>query len=195
MSIPNTQTQRLVHSFPRPKQDETEDVTLNRALRILSLIKDIGLVLAPEVQKWDFQQATPNDLPLRILQRRLCFTDLSADDLSRHSKIFGPLALFFDSTKLRNTGAMPVIYMPQGISEPISLIGALCVNGMQHTKHVLGQLQELKNYATPETASSSFGKPVAHDYNLHLQNTNAAGEIITSHSVPAEHVKQVLSHI
>lgn len=186
---------QLVHSFPRPKSDESEDTTLERALNILALIRDVGLVLAPEALEWNLQQLVPGQKSLRTLQRRLCLTELSAADLPSHSKVFGPLALSFDNAKLRDAGAMPVIYIPQGLSTPLSLIGTMCVNGTHHTKYVLGQLQQLKDLSNPKSAAQEFGQPVAPNYTLDLQNTDASGQVVAKYSVPATQVQKVLQHV
>lgn len=189
-------TQRqLIHSFPRPKIGEEESATLDRALNILALIRDIGLILAPESLEWNLQQLVPGQGPLRILQRRLCLTELAAEELPDHSKVFGPLALSFDNAKLRDAGAMPVVYIPQGLSTPLSLIGTFCVNGTHHTKYVLEQLQQLKSLSNPQGATQAFSRTVVPDYTLNLQNTDARGQVVASHTVPASHVQHVLQYV
>ena len=195
MSHPSNHQRKLIHSFPRPKLGEKEDATLERALSVLNSIREVGLVLAPEALEWDLQQLNPGQEPLRILQRRLCLTELSPEDLSAHSQVFGPLALSFDIARLRDAGAMPVIYVPQGLGTPLSLIGTFCVNGAHHTKYVLGQLQQLRDLSDPERATKSYGMPVAQDYALNLQNTDPSGKIVTSYSVPAVQVQNILQYV
>ncbi|MDV6347712.1 hypothetical protein R2083_09300 [Nitrosomonas sp. Is35] len=90
---------------------------------------------------------------------------------------------------------MPVIYIPQGLSTPLSLIGTFCVNGTYHTKYVLGQLQQLKNLSNPQSAAQVLGSPVAPNYTLDLQNTDAAGQVAATYAVPATHVQNVLQHV
>jgi hypothetical protein len=41
------------HTFPRPEQRESAEATLDRALDILSFMKEAGLVLAPEIVNWE----------------------------------------------------------------------------------------------------------------------------------------------
>jgi len=198
MSTPaksSSSQQKLIHSFPRRKSGENEGATLERALKILTLIRAVGLVLAPEAVEWDLQQLTPGREPLRILQRRLCLTELSPTDLPDHSDVFGPLALSFDIERLRDAGAMPVIYVPQGVGSPLSLLGTFCVNGVHHTKYVLRQLQQLRELSDPESAAKSSGMAVAPNYTLNLQNTDSSGHVVTSYSLPAVQVQNILQHV
>ena len=90
---------------------------------------------------------------------------------------------------------MPVVYIPQGLSTPLSLIGTFCVNGTHHTKYVLGQLQQLKNLSNPQDAAQAFSLPVAAEYTLNLRNTDATGQVVASHEVPASQVQHVLQYV
>jgi hypothetical protein len=80
-------------------------------------MKEVGLVLAPELVNWDVSAISGGAEQLHILQRRACFTELSATELVAHSAIFGPVAMSFDIARLRGAGATPVIYVPQGVEE------------------------------------------------------------------------------
>jgi hypothetical protein len=113
MSKNHPHNRHFFHSFPRPKAGEQEDATLERGLRILAAMKEIGLVLAPEIVEWDVGSITSGREQLRFLQRRASFTELSVAELAAHSKTFGPIALSFDIGKLREAGATPVIYVAQ----------------------------------------------------------------------------------
>ena len=122
------------HCFPRPKKGETADATLERGLQILKFMATAGLVLAPEVVEWDVGAFTQGTEELRLLQRRLCFTELEQNELAAHAATFGPIALAFDIGKLRTAGATPVIYAPQGTTDsPLSLISTFCVRGAYRT--------------------------------------------------------------
>ena len=156
----------------------------------------VGLVLAPEIVEWDVNAITRSREQLRTLQCRACFTELSAAELGAHSKIFGPIALSFDIAKLREVGATPVIYVPQGIADSaLSQIGTFCVRGAYHTRYVLRQPQGLKEMSDPEVAAKRFGQPVAPDYKLILRNPDSAGNIVAEYDVPASHVQNVLQHV
>ncbi len=188
-------TRVLTHSFPRPKRGESPSSTMDRAILILRSIREVGLVLAPEVIDWDLEKMVPGSQPLRLLQKRLCLTEISPSELSEHSKIFGPLAITFDAEKAREAGALPVIYIPQAGSTSLSLLGLFCVNGAHHTKAVLGQLQQLNEWTDPEEAKKAFGNPLADDCLFTLNNSDAAGEIVASHEVPAIQIRRVLQHV
>jgi hypothetical protein len=70
----DTRDRRFFHSFPRPKKGESEDATLDRALSILTLMKQVGLVLAPENVTWDVSGFSLSAKELSTLQRRASFT-------------------------------------------------------------------------------------------------------------------------
>jgi hypothetical protein len=187
---------QFFHSFPRPKAGEDEDATLERGLAILAAMKTIGLVLAPEIVEWDLNQLVGGREELKLLQRRASFTELSENELLLHAKVFGPITLSFDIAALREAGATPVIYVPQGVaSSALSQIGTFCVRGAYHTRYVLRQLQGLKEHSDPQITSARHGMPVAPDYKLHLQNSDAAGKIVASYEVPALQVQHVLQHV
>jgi len=168
---------------------------MERAIAILALIRKIGLVLAPEVIEWDLSPLGLSQVPLRTLQRRMCFTEIAPVELSEHCNSFGPLALSFNTVKLREAGAMPVIYVPQGLSSPLSQLAILCVNGAYHTKAVLGQLQQLKEISDPQLAEKKFGYPVDSKCVLDLRNIDSVGDVVASYSVPAVHAQQLLQYI
>jgi len=89
------------HTFPRPKKDEDKEATLTRALKILRFMKDVGLILAPELVTWEIQLPDGNVEKLPVLQQRICFTELATDELDEHSATFGPVTLAFDIQELR----------------------------------------------------------------------------------------------
>jgi hypothetical protein len=101
------------HSFPRRSSVADAD---SKGCRILETIRDIGLLLMPEYIEW--RQPTsgePRILP--ILQKRICFTELSPAELPEHATKFGQFALEFDIDVLRRLGAIPVFYLPQPTTE------------------------------------------------------------------------------
>jgi hypothetical protein len=159
-------------------------------------MKEVGLVLAPEIVQWDVRVISGGAEELRILQRRACFTELAESELRAHSSMFGPFALSFDITALRRAGATPVIYAPQGVQESaLSQIGTFCVRGAYHTRYVLRQLQGLKEMSDPSLAAERFGMPVSPNYELNLQNPDSAGNVLAQYSVPASNVRHVLQHV
>jgi hypothetical protein len=120
------------HSFPR--RDRSTDGEMEKGRKILSLICEVGLVLAPEVVKWKTPHADGS--PPRVqetIQRRVCFTELAPSELARHAEEFGHFALEFDVDTLKRMGAMPVFYIPQsaGDGEGVASLGSTLV--MQST--------------------------------------------------------------
>ena len=65
------------HSFPRPKAGEQP---LEKGLQMLAFMKEIGLVLAPEVVKWNASSLSTNEEEVQILQRRACFTEIARSE-------------------------------------------------------------------------------------------------------------------
>jgi hypothetical protein len=196
MSIDFAHDRRFFHSFPRPKKDESEDDTLERGLNILVYMKEVGLVLAPEIVEWDVSVVSGGAEQLKILQRRACFTELSISELPAHSATFGPIALSFDLAKLRGAGATPVIYVPQGVeASALSQIGTFCARGAYHTQGVLRQLELLRELSVPALAAKRFGMPVGPNYELNLQNSDSAGNIVATYTIPASNVRDVLQHV
>ena len=187
---------RFFHSFPRPKKDEPEGSSLARGLNALSLMKRIGPILAPEVVNWDVSGFSLGAKQLSILQRRMSFTELSISELPEHSKVFGPISLAFDLAALRAAGAVPVIYVPQGIADgPLSQIATFCVHGIHHTKGVLSQLQQLKETADPVRLGQSLNMPVDPNCVLQLKNTDSAGNTVAQYSIRLTEVQHLLQYV
>ena len=91
-------------------------------LKILELIRDFGLILTPEIARWEYPHA--DGAPPRsaaMIQRRVSFTELSPHELARHSEEFGHFALEFEIDTLKRLGAMPVFYVPRATAGAGSL--------------------------------------------------------------------------
>jgi hypothetical protein len=196
MSDQSAPKRRFFHSFPRPKKDEPPHLVLARGLKILDLMKQVGLVLAPEVVSWDLSVIRPGGKPLGILQRRASFTELDVSELPGHSAVFGPISLSFDVAKLRDAGATPVIYVPQGTADsPLSHIATFCVNGVHHTKYVLSFLHQLKEASDPARLSQRLNMPVSPNFELPLRNTGPDGSVIAEYKFGASTVRDFLQYI
>ncbi len=80
------------HSFPR--RGRGSDGEIGKGCKILSLICDAGLVLAPEIVPWSYPHADGSP-PRRqqTIQRRICFTELAPNELIEHAKEFRTLCL------------------------------------------------------------------------------------------------------
>jgi hypothetical protein len=184
------------HTFPRPEQRESAEATLDRALDILSFMKEAGLVLAPEIVNWELPLEGGGVEHLSILERRACFTELSIGELDRHAATFGPISLSFNIDRLRAAGLTPVVYVPQGVGiGSLSQISTFCVKAAWHTRYVLQRLQELKVVSDPASALERFGYPLSPEATLQLQNTDPAGNIVANYTVPASNIDAVMKHI
>ena len=187
------------HSFPRPRRDESYEDTTARGWALLNLIREIGLVLAPEIVEWHTPGqntlGTPN--PIRVLQRRICFTELPPQELSRHSECFGPFALEFEAAELRRMGALPVIYMPQALSDQdhLALLGPFIVGHLDQIRGLLDKLIQLEQLSDPEYVQNHFGKPVVDNHQLNLRNTDKSDSIVQEFPVSSEIIRNILSYL
>lgn len=191
-----TKNRYFFHSFSRPKTCESPEDTLNRALGILSLMKKVGLILAPEPVVWDMGILGGGAKPIVLLQRRASFTELDISELPSHSQTFGPLSLAFDIGALRNAGAVPVIYVPKGdCNDPVSWLATFCVNAVYHTKYVLSHLNDLKKISDPENLCKQVGMPVDPSCVLELRNTDAAGKTVAEYKIPLVKIREFLQYV
>lgn len=164
------------HSFPRPRPGEPPHEVISRGLSILKSIKGSGLMLAPEIVEWHIPPGLSIGVasPLRLFQQRICFTELSPDELTNHSETFGPFAMEFDIGALRRAGALPVIYMPQALSENdhLALIGLFVVSDLNQIRDLLQILDRVKS------ASASENHPL-----MCLNNGDDERGVVHSYSV------------
>jgi hypothetical protein len=118
------------HSFPRRGRETTAEI--EKGCQILSMMRDFGLVMAPEIVKWQYDHADGS--PPRtseVLQQRVCFTELEPQELPRHAQKFGRFALEFTVPTLKSLGAIPVFYIPRAMSVPDGAEGAASTLVMQ----------------------------------------------------------------
>jgi hypothetical protein len=128
-----------------------------------------GLLLSPEeiVFLGEPYRDEPTGQPIRILQKRFCLTELSEEELSDHAQVFGPIALEFDQPTLRRIGAMPVVYIPQQLSdEPrkdqFALVGQTLVYRMFDTYQLLSDLAGIRDEVSElssDRVSVTLGHP------------------------------------
>ena len=186
------------HSFPRPRPDESHLELVDRGLAILCSIQRNGLILAPEVVEWTAPVSLGSRSPSRVLQQRVCFTELRRDELAAHLHHFGPYAIEFDITALRRAGAMPVVYMPQALSKDdhLALIGPFVVSHLGHIRGLVRSLDELKQSTDPSHTKELYSQErVAGDVMVTLRNPDEQGRIIQESKVPMTSVRDVLSFI
>lgn len=187
------------HSFPRPREGETRKKLLARGLAILRSIRRTGLILAPEVVEWTTPVSLGSPSPYRVLQERVCFTELPADELPAHSLRFGPYSIEFDIAGLRRAGALPVIYIPQALSKDdhLALIGPFVVSHLAHIKHLLGNLDELNRLTDPNHVGERFPgvEGFADDCVVNLRNGDERRGIVQEFQVPRDSIRDMLTFL
>ena len=187
------------HSFPRPRQGESRQELEGRGFAILSSIQRNGLILAPELVEWSTPVSLGSPSPYRVLQQRVCFTELRPDELAVHSHHFGPYAIEFDIAGLRRAGAMPVIYMPQALSKDdhLALLGPFVVSHLAHIKHMLQSLDNLKQATDLNKVRERHpeARYFADDCMFTLSNGDEQRGIVQEFKVPMTSVRDMLSFI
>ena len=187
------------HSFPRPRADETPSQTASRGWAILQSMQKLGLVLAPEVVEWDDPIGLGTPSPIQVLQRRVCFTELSPQELGGHSTRFGPFALEFDTTALRRIGALPVIYMPQALSaqDPLALLGPFVVGHLGQVRSFLEKLNELDQLDSLAywQAQNPEANSIADDCLVTLRNGDEPRGVVQEFEVPLKTIRGVLNYL
>ena len=185
------------HSFPRLRQGDTNSETASRGWAILQSMKKLGLILAPEVVEWHTPVSLGVPSPVQILQRRICFTELSQQELSEHSTRFGPFALEFETSALRRVGALPVIYMPQAMSEQdhLALLGPFVVGHLGQISSTLELLNRLGQLDNPAYVQNLGENVLADDCMIILRNDDKSGGIVQEFQVPWKAIMDLLSFI
>lgn len=195
--MPNTTF--FYHSFPRPREKETRQELLKRGLTILRSIRRSGLILAPEVVEWSTPVSLGSPSPYRVLQERICFTELSPDELSAHSQHFGPYAIEFDIAGLRRAGALPVIYMPQALSKDdhLALLGPFVVSHLAHIQHMLRNLNELNQLTDLNHVRERFPgtERFTDDCVINLRNGDVRRGIAQEFKVPMTSIRDMTAFL
>ncbi|MGO8869716.1 MAG: hypothetical protein ACLQME_24780 [Alphaproteobacteria bacterium] len=139
------------HSFPRPRKSRTNE----KGLKILESITDFGLVLAPEVTRWEYPHASgAPPRKMEMVQRRVCFTELAPKDLPKHAEEFGPFALEFDIDALKAQNALPVFYIPKG-TPAVSSLGQTLVIQIVDAMCLIDRMAQVKHFIDTTTTSGS----------------------------------------
>jgi hypothetical protein len=183
----------LYHSFPRRSRNST--VEIDTGCKVLSLIRDAGLLLAPEMVKWQYSHA--DGTPPRtheIQQTRICFTDLSPSELRRHAENFGHFALEFRIDALKSLGAIPVFYIPQpgASAEPPAEGGSIVVMQAIDAAVLIGGLARVKQDIEAASSSTSgrrdwlFGSDSQRLFSLDVAETRRAIEAFTYGLTPPD---------
>jgi len=135
----------LYHSFPRRGSDNI-DLAIIRGLAILSSMIKSGLLLTPEVTDWreHLQDGTLSQ-PVKLFQKRICFTLLAPSQLQEHATTFGPFAFEYSVEDLRRLGGVPVFYIPYARETDMGLegIGGALMARLSEIQTLLTRLSDL----------------------------------------------------
>jgi hypothetical protein len=191
------------HSFPRIRPTDSEASLKVKGLQLLKGIKDIGLILAPEVVEWSIPKLDGTTQVIRNRQIRICFTELSLPELPGHAKTFGPFSVEFPIQLLRQFGILPVIYVPQMLEGDrfLSSIGPVMVSMFENARYTLDQLDQLFKLSDPEWALEFARKThpeathVSPDYEINLQNSDEQKKIVRTFPVKASVIRGVLEYL
>jgi len=189
------------HSFPRLRPGDQMDEVVEKGLAILNNIKELGLVIAPEIVEWKQPLVDGSNRITRLRQKRISFTELARIQVKEHGKKFGPFSLEFKIDALRRLGALPVIYMPQSLraSGDLSTLGAMIVTQLGDVKYTINQLHNLSQISDPRYIMMNLAPPgathVEENYTLNLQNVDDKNTIVATRTVPAKVVRDVIDHI
>lgn len=189
---------KFFHSFPRPRPSDTSKELNAKGLAILRLIKDIGLIVAPETVEWQVPLQDGTQRSIKYDQLRICFTELHESELHQHAQRFGPFALEFEIGRLRQMGALPVIYMPQQVSAgDLSAIGPMLVMEIHHVEATIRMLEQLRvNTNERELLAANPGATnIAPECIVSLRNTEDDGATTNAFAIPIGAIRDVLTFI
>jgi hypothetical protein len=188
------------HSFPR--RGRSTDSEIEKGCKILSLICDAGLVLAPEVVKWHYPHADGSPpREQQTIQRRICFTELAPDELIEHAKEFGHFAIEFDVQTLKRMGAMPVFYIPQptetdkhGVASLGSTLVIQAIDAMILAMRISGVKKILDDPATTQSSlDCTFGFENLKTFQLSVPEARNVIDGLTYAITPPDMLEHALS--
>ncbi len=191
------------HSFPRKLPSDTHELAIAKGLKLLKGIKNVGMVLAPEVVEWRIPQVDGTTKVIRNRQTRICFTELSRSELPGHAESFGPFSLEFPIQVLRQFGILPVIYVPQMVAGDrlLSSLGPVIVWMFENARHTLDLLDQLSKLSDPQSTleivrrTNPEAMSVDSNYVLNLQNHNEDRTIVQRFEVKASIVRGILDYL
>ncbi|MDP2377826.1 hypothetical protein [Reyranella sp.] len=149
----------MYHNFPRRAGADAE----RKAIEILSLIIEHGLLLTPEIERW-VDEKTPPSPPEEYISvgRRCCFTELAEHELPKHAEYFGKFALEFEPRILCDLHAMPVFYVPRTSDSNGYGIGPALITQLAHVQEMLGRLTKFLEFARSVGNAHASAPVIAH---------------------------------
>lgn len=122
---------------------------MNKGLTILRFMKEMGLLLTPEITEWPEVPAkgSPSE-SWYVATKRCSFTELAPPELLQHAEFFGRFAIEFDIQVLRSLGAIPVFYLPRtsggnAAAETLATALVTCIGEIEVLLDRLSQLEKL----------------------------------------------------
>ena len=203
MVIATDAERAFYHSFPRVKPSDTEEFQIAKGLAILKAVRDVGLVLAPEIVEWSIPQIDGTTKVIRNRQVRICFTELSLSELPGHAKTFGPFSMEFDIEALRQFGILPVIYVPQMVKGDrlLSSFGPVIVWMLENARGTMDLLEQLRAMSDPvdavELARKIHPEVTRLDPKcvLTLHNVDEKKKLVNQFTIQASVVRQLLQYL
>lgn len=179
------------HSFPRRfRKDPASE--LDKGLEVLSSIIASGCLLTPEITEW---REPRDDGSLgeawKIIQKTCCFTELSPNELPKHSEQFGNFSIEFDLQMLRQLGGIPVFYLPRATAEDRGLesLAASLIARTGEIQILLNRLAELANLVSNSEDKSQLLVLQKNGQQVHTRCTlGGAADVITMITDGAESV-------
>jgi hypothetical protein len=186
------------HSFPR--RGSNTDSEIDKGCKILSLMCDAGLLLTPEVVKWQYLHADGSPPRTQTyIQRRVCFTELAPGNVTQHAEMFGRFGLEFEIGVLKGMGALPVFYIPQAIKtdqSEINNLGSVLVNQMIDAALLAMRLTEVKKLvdAAPDGTrlDTTMGVDRFKDFSLDVKESRNTLEALSYGLTPPDMLEQSL---
>lgn len=189
------------HSFPRLRPNDERAYVINTGIAILESIQRFGLFLAPEVITWNQPLEDGNFRTTTTNQHRICFTELSSDEVRTHGARFGPFSIQIRIEDLRTLGDTPVIYVPQTVNKDVrfSAIGLGMVTHINDIEYTLNQLSNLKQLTNIETVKRMYPDQVIERFDencvFNLNNVDGKGNVVASYQISMKTIEDFLSYL
>lgn len=161
-AAPSIEERFFYHSFPRRGRDTAAEI--DKGCMVLSLMRDAGLLLTPEIVEWQYPHADASPPRIeRILQRRVCFTELAPRELPSHAREFGHFSLEFKVDIIRQLGGMPVFYVPRpdkAAGTTLEDLGSILVIQLMDARNLANHIAHLMNiFDTQQLPEHYIGNP------------------------------------
>jgi hypothetical protein len=186
----------LYHSFPR--RGRGSDAEIEKGCKVLSLIREAGLLLTPEIVPWQHEHAdgTP-PRQQQVIQKRACFTELSPAELPTHAEEFGHFALEFQIDTLKTVGAIPVFYIPQPSDKSLSLGSTLVIqviDAMLLVMKLVDMKKGLDSFPTDTGERMEYGSGFQNPkvFNLDVTETRRTLDALTHALTPPDMLEHAL---